>query len=205
MLVPSMTLQEIRREINLEKPIVFRKVQFLIHDFMRAKKPHGKDVFVRHYDYVSKYKNKWLFRIGINRHQAELSYLVYYYNDIGLVGILVFDDDDELMYLTSHLFKRFNERLRLNLTTPREIMVKFLDEFPGFNGKRIETIEPGVYKMFYGSTAGYFLGINNMNLKFIKMNTFITHDMLKGEQHETADILRKEIAKYVPDAFKMNG
>jgi len=49
MLVPLMTIEEIRREINKDFPIVFRKMGYVAQKL--------KKKFVQFFDYYSKYKN----------------------------------------------------------------------------------------------------------------------------------------------------
>jgi hypothetical protein len=193
MLVPSMTIDEIRKEIARDLPILKSKVDHLEHKLRRATRPHGNDKVVRFYDYVSKYKNNWIFRIVVMRRQMEATLLVYYYTNIGLVGIITAVNDDFLVYHTSHFFKRYNERLGLSLKTPNEIMKAFINECYEFAANRMKKLSPGIYHVFCASNTGYCLGVENEDKHFIIMNTFISQQMLKGNQLPLAERLNKEM------------
>jgi hypothetical protein len=201
MLVPSMTLKEIKKEIAKDAPIVFRKCSYLEHDLARATNPHGKEKVVRFYDYLSKYKNNWLIRLELTRREFANSFMVYYYNEIGLAGIMVTPNDEAITYHTSHFFKRFNERLHLNLVTPKEIMRAFMNECTGYHAKKMEMISPGVHKMFCASESGYSFGIDDENNNYWRMNTFITHEMLKEGQKPLAEFLSSKMEKYLKDPY----
>ncbi len=192
-----MTLIEIRKEIEKDFPIVVRKADFLEHKLTRETRPHGKDSFVRVYDYLSKYKNNWLIRIETRRRVMGTSFLVYYYNNIGLAGITVSPDEELLGYYTSHFFKRFNQRLALNLTKPNEIMKAFINECFTFHGRNLDVISPGIYKTVCATQKGYCLGIMDENKKFLRINTFITKDMLKEGQVPLADQLNQRMEKFI--------
>ena len=78
-----------------------------------------------------------------------------------------------------------------------------MNESDEYDGRRLDKIGHGVFKLFCATHRGYCLGTYDENLKFMKMNTFITHEMLKGSQFELAAELNSEIEKYVLNASNL--
>ena len=205
MLVPSMTFAEIKKEIYKDFIIVNRKVNYLEQELWRSSRPHGNEKVVKYHDYNSKYKNKWLFRIEATKKSTYATAMVYYYNNIGLVGLVPVPEDDLLVYHTAHFFKRFNERQCLNLGTPYEIMRAFINECDEYNLKKLHQFEPGIYKIFCATEYGYLLGTYLQDLGFLKINTYITFAMLKGDQIPLAERLTRELDKYQSNASNLFG
>ena len=196
MLVPSMTLDEIKKEMSKEYPIISNKARYTQQKFLHALRPHGDETIVRYLDYLSKYKNNWIIRFGLRKKDSVVSFMAYYYNEHGLVGIAPTDDFTSFTYHTAHFFKRFNERLHLNLTMPKDIIRAFMNENDRFHLEKLEQFAPGIYTVFCATRLGYVLGNLDENGDYVKMNTFITHDMLKGSQHDIANALNAELQKY---------
>jgi len=81
MLVPAMTLKEVRREFEKDFEIIFRKATYVSHKLEKnLSKTMKEKGFVRFYDYFSKYKNKWIYRMHINKKQDIVSFMMFYDN-----------------------------------------------------------------------------------------------------------------------------
>jgi hypothetical protein len=63
-------------------------------------------------------------------------------------------------------------------------------------------IRPGIYKTFCATSRGYGFGIFDENNDFIRMNTFITNEMLKAGQMTLAEQLNKKMEKYLNDPME---
>lgn len=187
-----MTLSEIKSEIARDYPIVRRKAEYTGVKMKHIFHPHGKESKIQLLDYVSKNKNNWIIRIEVNKKELKMSFLVYFYNEIGILGIIPSDDDAFIHVHTSHFFKRFNERLHLNLRTPVEILHKYLDESDSYKSKITAELAPGIFKTFTLHSLGYCLGIMDNNIKVEKLNTFITHEMLGKNQISISEYIKKE-------------
>jgi len=196
MLVPSMTLAEIKKEIDKDFPIVRNKGIYVQRKLLHDLKPHGSDKIVRYLDYVSKYKNNWIIRFGLSKKDSKMSQMVWYHNEKGLAAISIADNGAWLCYHTPHFFRRVNERLNLNLSRPQDIIRRFMDENDRFHVEILEEFGEGLFTIFCATRSGYILGVEDDNNHFFKMNTFITHDMLKGSQRSLAEELNSEMGKY---------
>ena len=182
MLVPSMTLEEIRKEIDKDYPILFRKAGYVMHKLERVlSKPEKEQGFVHFYDYCSKYKNHWIYRIQITKKESSVSCLLLYHNDRGHVAIGA-TPDRTIVYYTGHFFERFNQRCKLGLKSLDDIYHAYLNSICRFGFIDIEEIAPDVFKTFCVIESGIILGMHNRRLKLFKANTFISNDMLRNDQ-----------------------
>jgi len=204
MLVPSMTLAEIKKEIEKDYPIVLSKSGYLLADLKRESIKKKTDTIVRFYDYYSKFKNNWIIKVKTLKKGGHTGYIAYYYGDHGLVAAIYLADKNRIAYHTAHFFKRFNERLHLTLTTPNDIMRAYLDENESWMVQFLEYFGPGLRKMFITTHHGYALGTFDENQGFYKLNTFITRDMLRGSQIDMAKTLEDYLHKYEQDARTLN-
>jgi len=204
MLVPSMSLEEIRREIHKDIIIVYRKVRYTVLDLKKANKPLGNRRIVRLLPYRSTQKNTWLIKIEIDKQGTMLSFLVYYYTNNGLAAIEVFFNSAMMMYFTTHFFKRYNERLKLNCKTPEELLHTFMNNHYSYRVQKLEQLDAGVHKIFAVTEKGVGLGTQLTDRNFIKMNTFITNDMLLGTQVELQARLKGELDKYLSSVHRLD-
>lgn len=190
MLVPAMTLTDIRKEIEKDFPILHRKSGYITQKLSRLYSDSLREKKVtRFFDYQSKYKNKWIYKIELSKKKTNVTFLTYYYGKKGLTAIEPMSGNT-LLYFTAHFFNRYNERRKLNLTMPNDIMQAFLNDNMNFNFQRLEEFRPGVFKIFGVTQSGVVLGIYHVKLNFYKLNTFITSDMLKSGQTEMEQQLK---------------
>jgi hypothetical protein len=190
MIVPSMTLEEIRKEIDKEFPILYRKVGYVIHDL--KKQLHKKQLdegFTKCFDYTSKFKNQWIYRIHLHKKEVEKAAMVLFFDGKGICGIAI-AADYSLIYHTGHFFRRYNERLNLNLVHTKDIMVAYMKENMVYAFKAYKQAAPGIYLVFGQVESGTVLGTLNEKLRIVKVNTFLPNDMLNNRQKDYAEKLK---------------
>lgn len=182
MLVPSMTLEEICKEIDKDYPILFRKTSYVMHKLERALSKSEKEKgFVHFYDYCSKYQNHWIYRVCITKKESLVSCLLLYHNGRGHIAIGA-TPDKNIFYYTGHFFERYNERCKLGLKSLDDIYHAYLNAIYRFHFQDIEEVAPGIFKTFCVIESGIILGMHNRRLKLFKANTFISNNMLRKDQ-----------------------
>ena len=202
MLVPSMTLEEVRREFEKDFEIIFRKATYVSHKLERnLSKAMKEKGHVSFFDYYSKYKNTWIYRVYITKKQDIVSFMVFYDNPKGHLAITR-TEEKYLVFHTGHFFERFNERCKLGLTSYKDIVCAFMDDCITYAFQPLEQIAPGVKKFFGIIPSGAILGIQNENLRIFKINTFLSNDLLRGDQKEFQKQLNTALDKYVPASGK---
>jgi len=214
MLVPAMTLEDIRREIEKELPIVQRKGAYVSHKLQRVLADRSRrQKVVRCFDYQSKFKNSWIYKIEFTKKEAAITFLIYYYGDRGLTAVCPIENDT-LVYCTGHFFNRYNERKKLNLIRPNDIMRSFLEATPDFKFQNLTQINPGIFETFAVIDGGIALGTFYQQYRLYKLNTFIAADMMRHDQREleaqvtTACLFKdelKEIQSLLPDLRGVSG
>jgi hypothetical protein len=196
MLVPSMTLEEIRKEINKDFPILLRKIGYVNHDvrkkLSKAQKAEGYSQF---FDYTSKFKNQWIYRIHSFKKYSDNSAMLIYHNGKGHAGIAV-SKDLSIIYHTGHFFLRYNERRNLNLKSINEIIRAYMCENVDIEYFDLYEISEGVTAIFGDLKSGIVLGTYNEPLDFLKLNTYIPHEMLSKNQNQKLIELKEATLKY---------
>jgi hypothetical protein len=196
MILPTMTLAEIRKEIERDYFILTRKMNYFDHDIKKKLgKALKKQDYIKSFDYYSKYKNHWIYTVFITKKKSNFSSLMLYHNGKGHAGIAI-TPDLLIVYHTGHFFERYNERGKLGLKTLEDIMRAYLLENNLIEYREVEDVAPGISKVFCIISSGIILGILNKQLRFIKANTFLTNDMLHKNQIEFKAQIKAELEKY---------
>ena len=113
MIVPSMNLEEIIKEINKDFPILSRKVHYVEKDLRKKLTKHQRsEGFTKFFDYNSKYKNHWICKIQYAKKEEYSAMMLLYHTGKSHAAILV-ASEFEMLYHTSHFFMRYNERRNL--------------------------------------------------------------------------------------------
>ena len=205
MLIPTMTVEEVRKEIEKDAPILMRKANYVAVDLAKSlSKPQRIKGHVAFYEYTSKYKNKWMYRIEIAKKQNIISCMMLYHNGKGHVGIAV-SLLKGIIYHTGHFFQRYNERSNLHLKSLDEIMRSYMDHTTRFDFQPLDEIAPGIRKVFCRIEPGVILGTINHHLNLIKANTFLSREMLRGDQIELHNqLMSEELNKYAATSGKLD-
>ena len=94
----------------------------------------------------------------------------------------------ELHSYCGHFFARYNERLGLGLQTPYEKMKRYF--LTCFEISYQETSDNRFHaELSSGIGFGY-----RVNQQWLHFKTFVTPDMLQGQQIETSQMIRQELA-----------
>jgi hypothetical protein len=191
-----MTLEEIRKELEKDFPILFRKVCYVTKDWnKRLSKAEKEKGFERFYEYCSKYKNQWIYRIHITKNDSDCTATMLYYNGKGHAAITM-TRTTEFIYHTGHFFERYNERRNLGLKTINDVIRAYMRENNRYDFKSVETVAPNIEKIFCSINSGILLGMINKNVKVVKANTFIPNEMLSKNQSELKLQIINELEKY---------
>jgi hypothetical protein len=204
MIVPAMNLAELRKEIYKDFEIVERKSLFVLKDLKKEHAPLRQKRVIKVYDYFSKFKNNWIFKWDVDKKVSISVYLAWYIGNRGLTAIQTYTKSSTLLYYTSHYFKRYNERLKLEINDPKKLLHVFMHNHLAYQFQLLEEIAPGVWKFFAYTKNGVALGTYIKSDDCYKMNTFITHDMLKGNQLEMETYKKAELDKYLATYHKLD-
>jgi hypothetical protein len=204
MIVPSMTSEELVKEITKDFEIVNRKTDYL-SDSLRKEVIKTKKNISRIYNYKSKQNNNWLIVINQTKKAAYYNRIVYYLDEHGLNGLIMNDIDNTIVHYTPHYLKRYAERcLKTPDLSKLEILKKCVIENSYGCGmsrshKKIFT------RMLNGIGLGYREDIIG-GYTLLHFKTFITDDMIINYQEEDFNklgwTLKDFYDEYNSDLFK---
>lgn len=214
MLVPSMNhnelcIQIIREYLKLRMTTIKR----LISEYDRErKKLHIKkeDSYFKEYPIKTKGKNTWI--IFLHKAPSQPKYtntdcinllgVVYFYDKIGL---RVFSVSDSLLLngYNGHFFRRYKERLNLDLTEPLDIVKSFIKN-SGYS--QVEITEKNKKKYAFGiSKEGILLGeYLEQPAAGFEWKTFISRNLLYNKQDLIETNMIKELQAEIENLLKSN-
>lgn len=193
MLTAYMTENEVKKEVLLDAFNAFRYEDSISNKFRRLVLKATRFPVYSHITYMSPRKNRWLIvREARNKKEVldncRITYAVTHDTPHGLYCVMLtwVEGDMQLVFYPPHFFSRFRTRLNLN-ETGIKLMFRFLQFNTGYvnkidvnennNGQPSITIIGSTHE---GVSLGFITEYQNVMFK-----TFITYDMLKGQQVET--------------------
>lgn len=200
MLVPGMSIFAVKNDVLKDYPAVLNEAMGRSKLLSNIYKPTKDTKVERIFDYMSLNRNHWLYKVYVAKKKQLYQFMAYYFDDKGLVAVSTTDKSDYLLFFTPHFFKRYNERSYLNHILQEDIARSFMSDNTGFSIEILEAVSKDVSKFFCVTQKGVILGNCNTCLKVCYMNTFISHEMLLGNQVKLEgqlkvrlDILLKEM------------
>jgi hypothetical protein len=197
MIVPSMSNEEIVKELLSDVEIVKRKAEYSVEEVRRMLIKTKAYPFIKAFDYVSpKTKNKWIYVLEINsKYDSFVTPVNYHYTDIGLRAAMVTSTGNIVLY-TGHFFTRYSEREDLNILNPVDKMKDFFMLNPQINYKTERKLEDGVFEIFGTVTTGIVLG-KKIAHNLMICNTYLSNELLKGNQILVSSEQKAELDYYI--------
>ena len=197
MIVPSMSKEEIIKEILFDFEMVKRKSEYVIKDLISELSKTKKFPFEKAFDYVTpKTKNKWIYIIQLKtKNDIFQTFVNYHDTSIGIrAGLMM--TNKEIVFFTGHLFKRFAEREKLDIASPIDKMKRFFTQNPVLNYDVLEKFDDGAREIIGRVKTGVVLGIRNKK-NILVCNTYLSNEMLRNDQTLIANSLKAEIDYYL--------
>jgi hypothetical protein len=186
MFVESMSFEEIRKEIISDIDVVKSKFQMQIKTICKLKRKTNMSVFKKYYDYRSPVnKNQWLYSIEIRNpksNNGQIRIMSQFTTRNGYCAVMYLPDKQETDLFHSHFFTRYNQRSDIGLVLPKEIMIAFLNDNPQFLSHLLVQKSPTEHEAFIQFKYGVGLGSYHSHIKFYDIRSFISNQMLKGNQ-----------------------
>lgn len=186
MIVPAMNTQQLQQEyikgyINLN-----RKVSSFINKIRRQVKGNTqKFVF---YTYKDPQKNNWGSHIIVGKKQYVLNAFLLFNDPVkGKCAMNMNLKTGAINTFTGHFFKRYNERLQLGYKETIDSMQHFFLNMVEFSTEKTQDNRFHA-ELPNGVGFGYFYSEDWMEFK-----TFLTNDMLKGNQQKLSAALQEEM------------
>ena len=188
MIVPAMNYQQMYLEFLKCYLIQERKI---IHISSKIRRKFLKCGQIYHFlDYTDPRKNKWGIQILLfnKKKYRTTSFLHFFHPEKGYCALELNHKDMTVNFYSGHFFKRYNERLTLDL--PKSID-KMKHYFFSALDKKMKFFPDGRFQAELPMGIGFGYRCTPYWNEF---KTFITNDMLKGNQRVISDELQKELS-----------
>lgn len=198
MIISTMTSEELHKEIIEDWHTATKSLDRLSKDYDKLRRRgnvNKESSYFKAYEIKTAKKNNWIF--FLNKAPSENTYkgresinvcsIIYYYNSTGLrvFKTMPFPNGagvNGLSVYNGHLFKRYNERMSLGLSTPLDIVKTF---FINNSYSQIQVIERDNKKFTLSvCKEGLMLGEIQNNGKWLVHKTFISRDLIGIDQEE---------------------
>lgn len=200
MLLPNMNFQEIRKDLQRDLPEILQRAEKFFPQFRRMtiKKKQRNKNFSHFKKMTTRGKIKWevhFFTIKGKKNNRYASYGTYYHNEKGLRYISVDAVDGRLQVYNSHFFRRYNERMQLQLednirTINQTYQIRNTSNAFALDPKKFQN---GVREVVAQIPDGLKFGKEFLKSGAVVWNTFISENEYKGMQGE----LKKGIIEYI--------
>ena len=186
MLVPSMTLQEIRKALVTDYENELHGKLKAIEISSKGKWIRsGRKDFTETIMFTAKSKNNW--RITIEYSSGNLTTIPYLVSsdDTGIIAshFLFGFGTDRLMHFNTHFFKRYRERGKINIEKPLDLVKHFFRK----NTVMLPCYYPmpdGTQQLFCPLVGGIGLGKFHEEGKIHEFKTFVDDSLLREDQKQ---------------------
>jgi hypothetical protein len=208
-----MTPEELHKEIIEDWHTATKSLDRLSKDYDKLRRRgnvNKESSYFKAYEIKTAKKNNWIF--FLNKAPSENTYkgresinvcsIIYYYNSTGLRVFKIMPSHNGagvigLSVYNGHLFKRYNERMSLKLSTPLDIVKTFFINNSYSQGQVIERDN----KKFTLSVCkeGLMLGEIQNNGKWLVNKTFLSRDLIGIDQEEIEVDLLKSLYSQIEE------
>ena len=187
MIVPSMNTQQVYTEFLQGYSAVQRKINSLSSKFRRLAIRKRSNFLTL--DYTDPQKNKWCIHVIFNKNSYTTLPFLYYHGNNGYQALRLHLETGECEAYNPHFFSRFNERVNIGSKSSMETMKAYF----------LMSFEVQVHQekdnTFHAEIAvGVGLGYRITDY-LIQYKTFLTHDMLRGQQISLSKKLRERMTE----------
>ena len=202
MFVESMTFEEIRHEFEKEKQTLTNKIFFHSNQVLKLMRKTNMSKYDKYFEYTSPRKNRWIYRFeatGKGENHFHITNYCYFYTHNSYAVITYLPDNGHLVYFSGHFFTRFLQREKLETESMHDIVRTYFNTNRQIitEGIKEEKKGTGIYQGFIQSKTGVGLGYIYSKVKVTEMRTFITNDMLKGNQVERSKQLEEKFKIHI--------
>ncbi len=197
MIISTMTIPEIRREINLDLPYLLRSVEWKLKKLTRVR-IKKKLPTIRWYFYVnSPRRTRWLIMVEcIKNGEAKIDFIALY--KVGSKTRAIWFGNDpkkDLIIYSDHFFHRYAERFAIRVLNIEDIISKF------FFANALFVVNRDGGDCSYTFPEGFGLGQFDKENRTYYLNTYVTTEMLYKAQSEIRKFSMKKLKKYVSENY----
>lgn len=205
MILPTMTKEELAREILQDHETVLRKAIYYEKMLRKAARKSKTQCLQRIFDYRSRQRNNWIIVVNVFKKKSSFNLGVHFVDNDGFQACVVSSDKKALLHYSSHFLQRYNERCS------KEEDIKKVDLLKNYMSKNTfgfyKSLPDNQYKNRFFARTGEGICLGYMEyLKTITIcrhKTFIANDMIiEGKQSNDFDLTTAAYQRYWGEAFQ---
>jgi hypothetical protein len=187
MYVESMSFEEIRREFDKEETVMSNKIWLHSGHVLRQMRKTKMTALDKYFEWTSPNKNKWTYHytIDLTKPKADQFFVSLYcifFTERSYAVLSYSKNTGRISYFTSHFFTRYFERENLSHANYHDVIRKFMTVNTHFITSPVKKIFEGKFDVFIQLKSGAAFGSLHSAIDLVQMRTYITNDMLKGDQ-----------------------
>jgi hypothetical protein len=201
MLLHTMTIEEMHREMNKDVPWIDTKFVKLLalhnRKFKKRKNVNYKKFFWAKSPYTG---NRWLLLSFCIHSCPYYASFTTFESPQGLTLLHHLDEKDYVYKFSPHFLTRYKERLRLKVSTSRELIETFVlannyyYHMPqSSNDAKLERAEELPYNILLIMEQGLGLGVCYPKDKLMMVKTFVSNSMIHNQQWK----LRQDVVRVI--------
>ncbi len=180
MILPSMTFDEITKQLYADIAMVERKAGYHAPKWLKAQR-NKKIPCVEAFEYLHpKSKNKWIYFFQSAKDSVFVTFVNYHNTSIGIRAAMIGNEKQIVLY-NGHLFSRFAERENLDIPNPLNKIKAFFKKNPTVVLDKVETGENRWGDRFGKVNTGVVL-CQSVNPMLVICKTYLSNQMQKGQQ-----------------------
>jgi hypothetical protein len=184
MFVESMTFEEIRNEYGKDRPHLVNKLVSHCEQVRKLMRKTNASRFSKEFQWTSPRKNHWTYQLHTDnlKEDFKLNNYCMFLTEHSYAVIVQVGAGKYLYYFTGHFFTRFLQRMELKNPDIHEVIRTFMSLNNTMVAKQIGEEKNGSHPVFMQMKTGVALGTRHKGVEVVELRTFITNEMLKGEQ-----------------------
>ncbi len=205
MILPTMTREELAKEILKDYESVLRKTIHLEKKLRKSSRKTKMQCLQQIFDYRSKRLNNWVVVVNVFKKKSSFNLGVHFADNEGYHAYVVSGDQKALIHYSSHFLQRYNER------SVKKEGIKKVDLIKRYMSTNtfayLKALQHDSYKHRFfartgeGVSLGYMEYLKSTNVCHCK--TFIANDMIhEGSQSRDFDLTTQAYRSYWEEAFQ---
>ena len=197
MLVPSMNWEEIIAEVNSDYIALLKLMNYKIRNIGFRMARLGEVRFTETFHMKTERMNDWTVILNITPFTSEFCFYLKSYDRHGIVAYKIAQEGEGFMLVkfNSHFFKRYRERMNLDLVKPEQVMKHFFKNNIDEKHAASDQYENGAQLAFFAYPNGMGVGRFDPEKNIVHMKSFITRAMFNEQQKNMYEFMESEDSK----------
>jgi len=194
MLVPSMSYDEIIAEVNSDYIALLKLMNYKMRNIGFRMKRLGETRFTETFHMKSERLNEWTVIVNITPFETAFCFYLKSFDSQGIVAYRIVQEGDAFMLVkfNSHFFRRYRERMELEITKPEQVMKHFFKNNMDEKHAMSDEHSNGAQLAFFSYPNGMGVGRFDADKNVVHMKTFITIALFNEQQKRMFEFMESE-------------